>query len=230
MVSSLIASRRSRRLKAPTLVPLDSKKRFLEVSTKFYNKHKDALLPAYKVILKSLPVLSKAQIVKKGPFVISPLTTGSDKGLFNRIALRVDYGNETFFVKLGSHTASETSGAYSLTREYLSSIKNKLGDFNVGLVKYHLLYNPKESFQIKGGHRGVLVSDFVYSSNNIMLVDLAKQMGPEWSASPINQAYLTLRQELSSRGVFDVALKNVFYNLKTKTFQLFDLKTDGGTS
>lgn len=216
--------------RAAKLVSVASKKRFLEVSPKFYSKHKSILFPAYKIILKNVSALSKAQVVREKGLVISPLTTGSNKGAYNRLSLRVDYAGETFFVKLGSHTATETSVAYAMARDYLASIGHRIGEFKVKLVNYRLLYNPRDSSTLKGSHRGVLVSDFMSSDRYVMLEDLQKQMGSKWLDSPIARAYTTLRSNFAQRGLLDNALKNVFYDPKTKTFQVFDLKTDGGSS
>ncbi len=177
----------------------------------FLQKNKNLIRPIYKLIRGNRARLAagKPIIDKKRGIDIRRAATGGYKG--RCLTLKVNVGEIDFFVKESSFSLVDYARIMAIVDNCLKIKNYKIGRFNIHIIKPHLLYERRA--------HSYLVTDF-YNKNEVKQVSDMR----EKDRCEILAAIDVPNRELWKYGVEGVIDFNAFYQQKTNTILLFDIR------
>ena len=170
----------------------------------------------YKFVLKNLRNFRGGTLSDPKTRIIAEMThTGSYSGA-ESITFKITHKNKQFFMKLiPEHMEHNEPQTYTNVDRVFRSIKNRIGRYNVALIRPHLIYCPKSQDAFR-----VIITDFFNKGEVIHLAEEGinkKEFKTKFSAEIDKLSELAIRN-----GIADLDQHNFFYHKKSRTLLFFD--------
>jgi len=178
----------------------------------FVKKNKSLLLTTFKLIKENERKLINGEPIEEGKIRIQKAATGSQKGGHRRLTLKVDVAEKEFFVKITS--GGEGEGIikdFRRMQHHLKTKNHEINKFKVYLIKPHFIYDGY-------GDKTYIVTDFYNAKKVIQVADIKNYKIKDKILKAINE----LDKQTSKS--FDLTPLNAFYQPKTKTILIYDIK------
>ncbi|MEK6958452.1 MAG: hypothetical protein AABW59_00225 [archaeon] len=182
----------------------------------YMEKNKGIAVKTYRFVTKNLERFKGKSLVDPRTGVrVEPTFTGSYTGE-ESITFKVTHGRRKFFLKLTpEHMEANEPQAYKAAENLFRMMDNKVGRYNVALIRPHLIYCPKSQDAYR-----VVVTDFFEKDE---VVHLAQGGLNETAFSKMFEAEVNKLSKLGTQsGVNDLDRHNLFYHKKSRTLLFFD--------